>query len=132
MITKVNNYDILDAQRYVQCRFPPSPENNLAGFVMKCLARFYTWTLSSVAPNSLKILDYGCGPSLGLSISAALKASEIILADYSPGNREYIQKLLDKNPTLCDHWSSYFKHVVQTLEGGTEEASVQRQDMHAS
>ena len=82
-----------------------------------------------MAPNSLKVLDYGCGPSLGLSISAALKASEIILADYSPGNREYIQKWLDKNPTLCDHWSSYFKHVVQTLEGGTEEASVQRQDM---
>ena len=96
---------------------------------MKFLARFYTGTLSSVAPNSLRVLDYGCGPSLGLSISAASKASEIILADYSPRNREYVQKWLDKNPTLCDHWSPYFKHVVQTLEGGTEEAAVQRQDM---
>ena len=122
--------DTFDASDYVLKHFKtPAADNTYANFMMKCLARFYTGTMSGVAANSLKVLDYGCGPSIALSISAAPKASEIILADYSPGNRDYVQKWLDKSPTLCDHWSPYFKHVVQTLEGGSEEAAVQRQDM---
>ena len=133
MTTKASEFGDFDAEKYVQTYFQ-SPEKTdgkigLAEFLMKHLARFYTGTMSGVAPNSLKVLDYGCGPSIAYSISAAPKASEIILADYSSGNREYIQKWLDKDPTLCDHWSPYFKHVVQTLEGGSEEEAVQRQNM---
>ena len=130
MATEKNDYDAFDASDYVLKHFrTPAADDSFGDFMMECLARFYTGTMSGVASNSLKVLDYGCGPSIGLSISAAPKASEIILAEYSPGNREYIQKWLDKSPTLCDHWSPYFKHVVQTLEGGSEKAAVQRQDM---
>ena len=129
MTTEESDFSGFDAEKYVQTFFEKPELCCHAELMVKSLARFYTGTISGVAPNSLKILDYGCGPSIGLSISAAPKASEIILADYSPGNREYVQKWLDKSPTLCDHWSPYFKHVVQTLEGGSEEAAVQRQDM---
>ena len=72
MTTKANNYDIFDAKEYVQSCFPGAPsslEKTRSGFMMEWLARFYTaGTLSSVAPNSLRVLDYGCGPSIALSM----------------------------------------------------------------
>ena len=104
MATEGNDFTGFDVDKYVQTIFEV-PETFHADFMMKCLAKFYTGTMSGVAPNSLKVLDYGCGPNIALSISATPIASEIILADYSPGNREYMQKWLEKNPTLCDYWS---------------------------
>ena len=41
-------------------------------------------------------------------ISAAPKASEIILADYAEPNREYLKRWLAKDPSAQD-WSPYFK-----------------------
>ena len=71
---------------------------------------------------------YGCGPSVGLSISAAPKASELILAEYAEQNRKYLKKWLDKDPSVYS-WSPHFKYVVQTLEGGSEENAVKCEDM---
>ena len=76
----------------------------------------------------MKILGYGCGPSLPYSISAAPKACEIILADYAEPNREYLKRWLAKDPSAQD-WSSYFKYVMQTLEGGSEEDPMRRGEM---
>ena len=76
----------------------------------------------------MKILDYGCGP---YSISAAPKASEIILADYAEPNREYLKRWLTKDPSAQD-WSPYFKYVVQTLEGGSEQDAIKREEMLCS
>lgn len=69
--------------------------------------------------SNLKILDYGCGPSLPYSISAASKASEIVLADYNKWNREYLQEWVDRKPS-AHNWTPYFKYVVQHLEGGSD------------
>ena len=67
----------------------------------------------------MKILDYGCGPSLPNSISAASKASEIVLADYAVSNREHLQKWVDRDSSARD-WTPY---IVQTLEGRQFRAS---------
>ena len=86
---------------------------------------------AELADDSLKILDYGCGPSLPCSISAAPKACEIILADYAEPNREYLKRWLAKDPSAQD-WSPYFKYVVQTLEGGSEQDAIKREEMLCS
>ena len=38
-------------------------------------------------PGNITVLDFGSGPSLKATISAATKASEMTLSDYSPTNR---------------------------------------------
>ena len=132
MATEKNAYDTFNAEKWVKKYFPVPGEptdSTYADFLMKCLARHFTTEMSKVAPNTLKILDYGCGPSIGLSISAAAKASEIVLADYAPASRAYVQKWLDKDPSLCNYWSPFFKYIVETLEGGTEEEAVQREEI---
>ena len=82
--------------------------------------------MSTVAERGLKILEYGCGPTVINLISAVPKASEIVLADYAPSYRQFVQKWLDKDPTAYD-WSAYFKHVVQTLEKKSAEETVERE-----
>ena len=89
------------------------------------MTNFFT---TEVSGDSLKILDYGCGPSIPYSVSAAPKASEIILADYAEPNREYLKRWLTKDPSAQD-WSPYFKYVVQTLEGGSEEDATKLEEM---
>ena len=74
--------------------------------------------LPKIKTSNLKILDYGCGATMIYDINATTKASEIVLAEYTEPNRVFIQKWLDKDPSAHD-WSSYFKQVVQTLEGGS-------------
>ena len=86
-------------------------------FLLKCLAKFYEGLERS--DNSLKILDYGCGPSLPYSISAASKASEIVLADYNKWNRKFMQEWVNGEPSAYN-WTPYFKYVVQRLEGRSE------------
>ena len=95
-------------------------------FLLKNLINFYK-AMKVTKSNNLKLLDYGCGPTITDKISAAPKVSEIYLAEYMEPFRDFIQKWLDKNSTAFD-WSPSFKHVVQTLEGGTEEEAEGRQD----
>ena len=74
----------------------------------------------SALPASLKILDYGTGPVIMSLISASSKASEIIVAEYSPENRKALRLWLDDKPEAFD-WSPYFRHVVCDLEGRGDE-----------
>ena len=76
-------------------------------------------------PNNLKILDYGSGPSLMPAITAVTKASEIILSDYSPRNREMLRQWLREENASSFDWNPHFKFVVQQLEGDTREEAVQ-------
>ena len=83
----------------------------------------------SCPPNKVRVLDYGCGPTICHAISAAgiPNASEIVLAEYTARNREAVQQWLDKDPSAFD-WSPYFKYVVQTLEGKTEQQVAEREE----
>ena len=78
-------------------------------------------------PACLSILDYGSGPSIVTAISAAAKASEIILSDYTEGNRASIREWLDNTTSAID-WSVYFRYVVVELEGKTESEIASRKE----
>ena len=77
-------------------------------------------------PNGLKVLDYGAGPIIAPAISAATKASDIVLADYAEENLEFLHQWLNCEPNAFD-WSPYFTYVVQELEGGGEEQVKERE-----
>ena len=77
-------------------------------------------------PNGLKVLDYGAGPSIASAISAATKASDIVLAEYAEENIEFLDQWLNCEPNAFD-WSPYFTYVVQELEGGGEEQVKERE-----
>ena len=77
-------------------------------------------------PTDLRILDYGTGPSIFTTISAATKASEIVLSDYSESCRTTLCQWLEGDREAFD-WSSYFCHVVKELEGNNEEEVAKRQ-----
>ena len=70
-------------------------------------------------PAGISILDYGSGPSILTAISAAAKASEIVMSEYTEENRAFIRQWLD-NTTAALDWSVYFRYVVVELEGKTE------------
>ena len=126
-MSKDHGYEEFSDEGYLNLRFKnPGPDDTfIVQFLLKCLVEFYS---SFPRDGSLRILDYGCGPSLPYSISAAARASEIVLADYAKPNREHLQEWLDGGESAHD-WTSHFQYVVQTLEGGSEEDAKQRQQL---
>ena len=95
-------------------------------FSLECLNECFSAIDSG--ENGLTVLDYGCGPNLANHISAASKATEIVLADYCKPNRDFTTKWLAADPSAHD-WSFYFKHVVETLEGKSHQESIERQKL---
>ena len=91
------------------------------------ILRFYHEAFQSL-PYSLKILEYGCGPVIQHSISAAAHASEVVFSDIVASNREAVDKWLRKDPAAFN-WSPHFDYVVQTLEGKGEEEAREREEM---
>ena len=79
-------------------------------------------------PSGLKVLDYGSGPVVMNVISAATKASEIVLADYVGKNRKTLQKWLDEDSDAFD-WSPEFEFVVRELEKKSEKEVKERQEL---
>ena len=101
-------------------------DNELMEFNLACLHE--SFSAMDSGENGLTVLDYGCGPNVANHISAALKATEIVLADYCEPNREFIKKWLAADPSAHD-WSFYFNHVVETLEGKSHQESIERQQV---
>ena len=78
-------------------------------------------------PQNIAVLDYGSGPTLLSTISAATKASEIVLSDYSDTNLQALRLWLHRDTAAFD-WSPHFSFVVKELEGKGEEEVVERQE----
>ena len=78
-------------------------------------------------PNGISVLDYASGSSIRGTISAANKASEIILSDYSSRNLKVARDWLDNKPCSFD-WDPHFSYVVKDLEGGGEDEVVKRKE----
>ena len=110
---------------YVNSRFKRPGTIGYFDFVLLSLNKYSSQRLKDC--TDLKVLDYGCGATMIHTISLTPKASEIVLAEYTEPNRAFIQKWLDKDP-LAHDWTPYFKHVVQTLEGGSDEEVKQREE----
>ena len=73
MATTYRSFD--DPEGYIKGMFGDSPEDTesikssdsvIPRFLMKCLAEYYKGLERS--DGSLKILDYGCGPTIAYSI----------------------------------------------------------------
>ena len=77
-------------------------------------------------PTGVKVLEYGAGPVISSTISAATKASEIVLADYTKNNLKCLQQWLNDEPGAPD-WSPHFTYVVQELEGKVKQDVEERQ-----
>ena len=77
-------------------------------------------------PTGVKVLDYGAGPVISSTISAATKASEIVLADYTKKNLKCLQQWLNDEQGALD-WSPHFTYVVQELEGKVKQEVEERQ-----
>ena len=76
-------------------------------------------------PDGLRILDYGTGASLQETVLTVAKASEIVLSDYTPKNREALRLWLDNDPAAFN-WLPYFRRTLQEVvdeEGGEKELS---------
>ena len=86
-------------------------------FRLEELHKFYQ---SYPSTAKLRILDIGSGPSIASAISAAPYAAEIVLSEYTEGNRSTLLQWLNNDPNAFD-WTHIFKHIVVDLEGKTAE-----------
>ena len=83
------------------------------------------WT--SLESNNLTMLEFGGGPSLYSLISACPHVKEIVFAEFTEPNRNEVEAWLRKDASAFD-WSPYFKHVVQTLEGKSQQDTLVREE----
>jgi len=61
-------------------------------------------------PNTLKILDYGCGPHPVYASSLSFVAKDIVFAEFDESNRQFLANWLNKEPGSHD-WSLYFQYI---------------------
>ena len=117
-------YQSFDSDNYLKARFYDS---NTPDRVMFLLHSFHEAFLH-LPSQSLKILEYGTGPVVMNSISAAAHASELVWSDYSENNLETLWKWLEKDPTAFN-WSPFFDNVVKKLEGKSEKEAREREEV---
>ena len=82
---------------------------------------------SSLPSSGLSVLDFGSGPTVLGAISAAPRADEIVLSDYTENNRVAAEKWLRGEPSDLD-WTAYFRYVIQDLEGLGSEKIKEREE----
>ena len=75
----------------------------------------------------LKVLDYGCGPTVFHQAGAVPYADQIVFADYTAQNRQVVQLWLDRDPRAPD-WNMFFEYAVVQLERKEKEEVVKRQE----
>ena len=78
-------------------------------------------------PSGVSVLDYGSGPSVRGVISAATKASEIVLSDYSPTCLQLARDWVD-NKEGSFNWDPHFNYIVKDLEGGGDDKVAERKE----
>ena len=83
------NYDEFDATSYAQSRYGDVTVKDRVQFQLNQL---HTLFQSSPPGRPLSVVDFGCGPVIQHSISAAGVASELIFADIAGSNRAAIQR----------------------------------------
>ena len=118
------SWDGYDPSIYSATRYSYNTTNTAdrAQHILKCYHEVF-----QTLPSGLKVLDCGTGPILLSTISAATKASEIVLSDFSDATCKAIRCWLDGDATAFD-WSPHFGYVVRELEGKGEEEVKKRQE----
>ena len=108
---------LFDVDDYLETRYKDETDKARIQFLLSCFHEVF-----QSLPFSLTVLEYGSGPVIQYSISAAAHASEIVFSDIAESNREAVRKWLRRDPTAFN-WSPRFDYVVQTLEGKGEKDS---------
>ena len=116
-----------DSSDYLQARFGDLSRQRATYVLGQLHTALESYIAKQGACGDAKVLDFGCGPVVQNSISAAAFASEIVFCDIHPSNREAVQKWLDRDPEAFD-WSPHFDYVVKTLEGKGEEEAREREE----
>ncbi|XP_029851366.2 nicotinamide N-methyltransferase [Ixodes scapularis] len=70
---------------------------------------------SPISDSWRTLLDVGCGPTPGNVFPATRKIDSIVLSDLVPGNREEVEKWIEKAPDALD-WS-FMSEPLAILEG---------------
>ena len=112
------------ADDYLYTRYSNIAAKERVQFQLDCLHDLF----QQFSTRELRVLDYGCGPVVQHSISAAAYASEIVFCDISSSCREEIQKWLRKDPDAFN-WSPHFDYVVKNLEGKGEKEAREREEL---
>ena len=112
-----------DTAAYLNAQFLSDWSNERVLFPLKMFHEVF-----STLPGSLRILDYGTGPTIMTIISAATRASGIVLSDYSEENRESLRSWL-RNDANAFNWSPLFDYVIQRLEGNDVEEARKREEL---
>ena len=120
--------DVFDTCAYFQYYYSHTEDNVRVKRPHHTLRCYHDALQSLPSSSNLKVLDYGSGPVILGAISAATKASEIVLSDYMDKNRKALQQWLDGDPSALD-WSPYFTFVVRDLEGKGEQEVAERQEL---
>ena len=85
---------------YIATRFNTPGGSVICELLLEQLNDFVS--LRKLKSKSLKILDYGCGPSMVYEIGIAPIARELMLAEFDKSHRTFLQKWLDKDPSGHD------------------------------
>ena len=115
------DYKKFDARQYLHQRYPANvfeigeTENYSPPWLLPCYHRFYEKFHKEWDTSTARLLDIGGGPCIHCEISAAPYVAEIYHSDYVQSCRDEVLKWKNSDPDAYD-WSSYFKHVVYTLE----------------
>ena len=123
LFTGMDYHDKFDPSVYLTYKYGEGRFSDSVNFNLCC----YHNAFHSL-PSGLRILDYGSGPSILTTISAATKASEVVLSDYTEGSRRALRQWLARDADAFD-WSSFFSYVVKELEGKTDSEVVERQEL---
>ena len=118
----MSDYDAFDPNAYLERYFTFADTAVFAQHTLRCYHEAF-----KTLPNGLKVLDYGSGPVMLATISAATKASQIVLSDFTHSNRNALRQWLAADSAAFD-WSPHFKYVVRELEGKSEKEAVERQE----
>ena len=117
-----NYHDAFEPSAFLERYYSNTANTHRVQHTLRCYHDAFQ-TLS----NDLKVLDYGSGPVILAAISAATKASEIVLSDYADQNRKALRHWLDGDSAAFD-WSPHFDFVVRELEGKGERDVKERQE----
>ena len=118
----------LDPNAFLEATFQQqSVYKALKDFALVNVHKFFVQKHSISKGESMKVLDYGCGPALAYDISPAGANAEIVLAEYGEKCRSALQDWLDRSPSAWD-WTPYIKCVVCDLEGKDENEVQKREE----
>lgn len=107
-----------NARSYLEARFA-GPKEFRSEFYLRNFHEFYQKYHSEWDVQTARLLEFSGGPCIHTLISAAPYVSEIVFTDFAEDNLQEVKLWRDNDPSSFN-WSSFFKYVVEELEGQSQ------------